>query len=274
MTFHPFKITGYVPIPPEAAVLVAFSGQRAVKSAGARDRYNERVACYRLGILLLKRRYPRLASRLEHIRDVAPHRLGTTAPEVLRMIGALPNDVTRSELRRQLGSVGQDDLARIFASHRELGGYTVRDVVAFGVGECERSRVAAELLSRGDLSGFGELMLRSHDGDRVNGQPAFPDPLISGQTAQTGVPLQSLIGGYACSTPDIDKLVDLTRSLPGVYGAQLAGAGLGGCVMVLADRSVVRRVCATLAKDYYEPRGMSPAIWHVRSVSGGGLIEA
>ena len=60
----------------------------------------------------------------------------------------------------------------VFASHSDPGHYTIRDVVVFGVSECERSRLAADLLDRKDLDGFGEMVLLSHDGDRVNGSPA------------------------------------------------------------------------------------------------------
>ena len=35
-------------------------------------------------------------------------------------------------------------------------------------------------------------------------------------------------GSYACSTPKIDRIVDLAGAQQGVVGAQLSGAGLGG----------------------------------------------
>jgi N-acetylgalactosamine kinase len=269
MSFHPFRVVRNVPIGDDAALLIAYSGQHAVKSAGARDRFNERVACYRLGILLLRKMYPKYAKQLQHIRDVSSGRLKISPKRVLEMIHALPNDITRANLRQQLRH-GKKDLDRIFSSHTDPGAYTIRDVVTYGVGECHRSQVAAGLLDRGNLSGFGELMLRSHDGDRVSGNPAFTE-----SSFDDGKPLKlsSLIGEYACSTDRLDELVDRARGTPGVYGAQLAGAGLGGCVMILADRSAVRRVSTTLARDYYEPRGMKPTIWHVRSVRGGGFIH-
>jgi len=269
MGFHPFKLSSYVPIPLDAAIFVAYSGQHAVKSAGARDRFNERVACYRLGMLLLKRKYPRLASRLEYVRDLSPSRLGIRPAEALKMIRDLPASITRRQLRRQLGSALADRLETIFASHNDPGQYTIRDVVTFGVGEYEKSRIAANFLKKDDLAAFGELMRLSHDGDRVNGK--F---LQGGQArASDSVPLYRLIGAYACSTPNIDELVDIACSIPGVYGAQIAGAGLGGCVMILARRSAATRVRSTLAREYYRAHGIAPAVWQVRSVAGGGIIR-
>ena len=273
MGFHPFRLLRYVPIPPEAAILIAYSGEHAVKSAGARDRFNERVACYRLGMLLLQCQYPRLASRLEHVRDVSPSRLGLPPADVLKMIHTLPAGITRREVRRRLRSAFADSQEHLFASHRDPGRYQIRDVVTYGVGECERSRLAAGYLQRDDLAGFGELMLLSHDGDRVSGAAASANDPWPAETSGVAPTLYRLIGGYACSTANLDRLVDVARSVPGVYGAQLAGAGLGGCVMILAKRTAAARVKSTLARAYYRTLGMAPAVWLVRSVSGGGIIR-
>jgi len=274
MEFHPFRLSRYVPIPPEAAVLIAYSGQHAVKSAGARDRFNERVACYRLGMLLLQRQHPRLASTLQYVRDLAPHRLGVEPAEVWKVLAALPERITRREILRRLGPGLAAQAERIFSSHSDPGAYTIRDVVAFGIGECERARIAAEYLEQADLGAFGELMLISHDGDRVTRRLAGPAAGGNGSAENTlATPLYRLAGAYACSTERIDELVDIARVTRGVYGAQLAGAGLGGCVMILAKRSAVHRVKAVLAAEYYRPHGMVPAVWEVRSVSGGGIIR-
>lgn len=277
MTFHPFRLVKYVPIPADASVLIAYSGEHAVKSAGARDRFNERVACYRLGLLLLQRRYPGLRSRLGYVRDLAPEHLGKGPAAARSLLNVLPERISRQALLRELGPAFASQAKRIFASHEDPGEYTIRDVMAYGIGEYERSRVAADYLERGDLAEFGALMLLSHDGDRVSGEPAFrlPAGLIgtSPNAGDDGVPLFRIPGAYACSTKNIDRLVDIARGVPGVYGAQLAGAGLGGCVMVLATRAAAKRVKAALTAAYYHPRGMTPAVWEVRSVAGGGILR-
>ena len=46
-------------------------------------------------------------------------------------------------------------------------------------------------------------------------------------------------GRYACSLPMIERMVDAATATEGVAGAQLAGAGLGGCLMVLVRREAV-----------------------------------
>lgn len=270
MGFHPFSISRYVRLPADVAVLVAYSGQHAVKSAGARDRFNERVACYRIGMMLLQKKYPRLAKKLQYVRDLTPA-CGVFKPrEVDAVLGVLPERISRRQIRARLGPAFEEQLARVFASHTDPGQYTVRDVVVFGVSECERSRLAADLLDRKDLKGLGEMVLLSHDGDRVSGSPAARAATEAGPKAEN---LWRMTGAYACSTPNIDRLVDLASAVPGVYGAQLAGAGLGGCVAILARQSAVPQVRATLAREYYRPLGLAPSIWRVHPVAGGGIIR-
>lgn len=270
MGFHPFSISRYVRLPRDLAILVAYSGEHAVKSAGARDRFNERVACYKIGMLLLQQKYPRLAGRLQYVRDLMPARGVFKPHEIDAVLKALPDRISRRDIRARLGAAYEDRLAPVFASHSDPGYYTVRDVVVFGVSECERSRLTADLLDRRDLDGFGQMVLLSHDGDRVNGSPAAKAAAAAGPKAAD---LWRMTGAYACSTPNIDRLVDLAASVPGVYGAQLAGAGLGGCVIILARQSAVPKVRATLAREYYRLLGLAPAVWRVRPVAGGGIIR-
>ena len=80
--------------------------------------------------------------------------LGRACAEVLAQEGAQVAICSRSkddlekaatEIRARLGTAFEDRLTPIFASHADPGRYTIRDVVTFGVSECERSRLAAEL---------------------------------------------------------------------------------------------------------------------------------
>jgi galactokinase len=80
-------------------------------------------------------------------------------------------------------------------------------------------------------------------------------------------------GAYGCSTPEIDEMVDLASAVPGVVGAQLAGAGLGGCIMILARNEAVPQVRKALAAGYYRPRDLEPAAIPCRTVEGAGLAD-
>ena len=80
-------------------------------------------------------------------------------------------------------------------------------------------------------------------------------------------------GSYACSTPQIDRMVDIVCRVNGVAGAQIAGAGLGGCIMILAKKGTVPAVQKTLTKYYYKPNGLKPAVLPCTTTEGAGLAE-
>ncbi|MFZ2641639.1 MAG: galactokinase, partial [Verrucomicrobiia bacterium] len=177
--------------------------------------------------------------------------------------------------------------------HQEPDGYWLRSVVMFGIAECERSRLFASLLRNRDLAKIGQFMRISHNGDRVSGlghhgrmQPedwrvsdarlnSLIEDLRSEEPSRVSrAQLWLQPGGYACSTPELDRMVDLVNQVEGVVGAQLAGAGLGGCIMVLAKKEVAVDVEHQLARHYYEPAGLEPAVTVCVPVEGAGLLTA
>jgi hypothetical protein len=86
--------------------------------------------------------------------------------------------------------------------------------------------------------------------------------LRSGDPARQGrAQLHRQPGKYACSTPELDLIVDLAGRQPGVRGAQLAGAGLGGSALILVHESGCEGLIAALgergfaAKPYYTVEG-------------------
>ena len=111
-------------------------------------------------------------------------------------------------------------------------------------------------------------MNTSHDGDRVslNGQPYSYDVsdkhirgLIRNLTEETNVEesrLENQPGCYACSIPEIDFIVDTALSCDGVLGAEISGAGLGGCVIILVSKDNVDSLIYALDEKYYKPRNL------------------
>ena len=290
--FFPFRIEGNSQFPPDIALLIANSHVRAAKSAGARSRFNEKVATYELGFLLLKERFPQYAHRLEHLRDVDPARLGVKIGDIYSMLRSLPEPMTRKQLQETLGPQHGPQLERIFATHQEPDGYWLRSVTMFGVAECERSRLFAELLRTRDLARMGLFMRVSHDGDRVSRlgadgrmkpedwrvSDAMLDSLIEDLRSEdparvSRARLWMQPGGYACSTPELDRMVDIVNQVDGVVGAQLAGAGLGGCIMVLVRGEAASVVERQLVRQYYEPSGLEPAVSVCVPVEGAGLLS-
>ncbi len=84
--------------------------------------------------------------------------------------------------------------------------------------------------------------------------------------------LQGQPGSYHCSLPEIDRMVHISLQTEGVAGAQLAGAGLGGCMMALVHRDAVSNLVANLTQYYYQPQAKAPTILVCRPVAGSDVL--
>ncbi len=288
--YHPFRVERVIDAPADYQVLIANSHIQAAKSNQAKDQFNSRVACYELGLSLLLQRCPQFRSVVEHVRDLNPERLGCTTSALYRLLLNVPETMTRKQLKASLSAESHELMEITFASHRDPGAYDMRGVLLFGAAECERSRIALNELEAGHIERFGTLMKISHDGDRVarlgNGaayerfKADSSDAYLQGLIADLGsedpqrvlaAQLYMQPGAYGCSTPEIDRMVDLACGVPGVAGAQIAGAGLGGCIMILARKDAVGKVRKTLVEQYYKPAGLAPALLACNTVNGTGL---
>ncbi len=290
--YLPFRVERVFDAPDDYQLIVANSHIKAAKSASARDQFNARIAAYNLGLALLKQRCPELAASVEHLRDVDPTRLGCATSDIYRALLRVPEVMTRKDFRDTLTKQHRDLIEANFATHAEPPCYFPRGVLVFGIAEIQRSRISVGLLEAGQVDAFGNLMRISHDGDRVS-RPGPDGTYQPWQADCSDDRLRALIadlssedpqrvlraqlamqpGLYACSTPEIDEMVDIATSVPGVAGAQLAGAGLGGCVMILARKESVAGVRKALAARYYRPRRLEPAAVPCTTVEGAGLVE-
>jgi galactokinase len=97
------------------------------------------------------------------------------------------------------------------------------------VTEAARVDMAVDRLRGADHTGFGTLMDASHGSLRTD---------------------------FHVSTAELDDLAAIARE-GGAAGARLTGAGLGGCIVALADRTTVGTVLETLVGEYYEPRKLT-----------------
>jgi galactokinase len=109
------------------------------------------------------------------------------------------------------------------------------------VGENERVLRALDLLSSDDGRGLGALMNESHESSRTN---------------------------FENSTPQLDLLVDIARTLPGVCGARLTGGGFGGAIVALCEQARATAVGQELARDYANRMKAQPQILVCRIANG------
>ncbi len=286
--FMPFRMVDTMPFPAEYLFVVCNSQVKAHKTMGAKDVFNHRVACYAIGRELFKQSFPQYASKIEHLRDINVNNLGVNYSELLSMIKRLPDRMTREDV---IVSLSKDFCDEYLGSHKpQSEGYPVRSVVMFGLAECERGRHCGELLRNGNIEDFGKLMNISHNGDRVvrwtspeqgidgvtDYSDAAMDELIKkAEQMDTGADLVMQPGAYRCSTPHIDRMVDIALSAPNVLGAQILGAGLGGCILVLIPLNFVdsyAQLERKMIQEYYDPMGLEPEMFACRPVAGSRVV--
>ncbi len=281
--FFPFSIEDSIPMPPGIEILIIDSKEKAVKSRGApaRDIYNQRVATYKIAFQLLQQAWPPARGAM-HFRDLIPDRLGVGISDLYQALARLPNRASRREIGRLLDIKGQQELNRVFESHRNIGPYDLRGVALYGLGECLRADQFAECLKSDNLQGVGQLMQTSHDGDRLysyraDGTPrrysVRTDDATLSRLANSKSDLSLQPGRYGCSTKKIDRIVDIVSATEGVVGAQLSGAGLGGCVMAMVHSGTKAVVVEKLEKAFSNHGKETPAIYDCKPVAGAGLIQ-
>ena len=279
------------PFPEGYRIVLANSLVEANKREGARDIFNNRVASYVFGSLLIEKEYPELSGRIEHFRDLTPENLGVDEAVVYQLLRSLPHSANRKDLRRLLPDKSAE-LEHVFRSHAEPPeGYRIRQVCTFGVCECLRSEMASERLQNKDVVGFGELLNVSHDGDRVSRliegvscpvHKDYSDQTLDGlmrdvnssdETRRERARLWRQPGGYDVSVPQADALVDIALAARGVVGARLVGAGLGGSILALVQEKKTESLLHKLEQEYYAPRHLPVSAEVVRPVGGSGVLE-
>lgn len=112
------------------------------------------------------------------------------------------------------------------------------------VAENQRTIEAVKALKSGDIQHFGELMNQSHI---------------------------SLRDDYEVSCPEIDILVDLAWSRPGVMGSRITGGGFGGCTVSIVKNDFTDSFIQAVSTGYKEATGLDAEFYTVDI--GGGVCK-
>jgi galactokinase len=78
---------------------------------------------------------------------------------------------------------------------------------------------------------------------------------------------------YAITCAEIDALVDIAVSVPGVIGSRMTGGGFGGCTITLAHHDAVAVLRETVEREYPARTGCTPHLWTVAATAGAGLVS-
>lgn len=111
--------------------------------------------------------------------------------------------------------------------------------------ENQRTIRAVEALKNNDVELFGKLMNASH---------------------------KSLRYDYEVSCEEIDILVDLAQTMPGVIGSRITGGGFGGCTVSIVKNDTVDAFIREIGKTYQEKVGHEAEFYVVEIGDGAKII--
>jgi galactokinase len=117
----------------------------------------------------------------------------------------------------------------------------LRRRVAHVISENQRTLGFASALGTSDWKTAGALMYASHD---------------------------SLANDYEVSCPELDTLVSLARTIPGVYGCRMTGGGFGGCTVALVDKPKAERAAEEFERKYKKATGINPVLFLTHAAAG------
>jgi len=112
----------------------------------------------------------------------------------------------------------------------------------------ENARVlkAVSALERGDVPQFGQLMSQAH---------------------------RSVRDDFEVSTQELEILTKIALRLPGVYGARLTGAGWGGCIVALVERTCADSFADSIQRDYYSATGIAARAFVCQASAGACRVS-
>ncbi len=112
----------------------------------------------------------------------------------------------------------------------------------------ENARVlqAARALDSGDLAEFGRLMYESH---------------------------ASLRDDYEVSCRELDVMVELTRHIPGTFGARMTGGGFGGCIVALVEEQKTEDFERQISIGYSQATQINPEIYITEASEGATSLD-
>jgi len=114
------------------------------------------------------------------------------------------------------------------------------------VGEDERVFKGMQLLKKGSVKEFGQLLYQSHESSMHN---------------------------FNNSCKELDILVDIARSVNGVYGARLTGGGFGGATLTMMKSGAKENFEETIKREFKKQTGHETTV-HFAKIADGAGIEA
>ena len=113
-------------------------------------------------------------------------------------------------------------------------------------GENHRVLEGIRLLNENNIEEFGQLLFDSHESSRLH---------------------------FENSTPELDLIVSLARSEPGVLGSRLTGGGFGGAAIALVEVVDADEIGARIVERYVERSGFAGDVFVCAFCDGAHLLD-
>ena len=174
----------------------------------------------------------------------SPHRLDSSAYNTRRSECELGAKLIgeREPGVRSLRDVDQAMLERNRARLPEVVARRCEHIVR----EDDRVLATVAALAGGDLEALGRLFAASH---------------------------ASLRDLFEVSSPELDAMVEIAVSVPGVVASRMTGAGFGGCTISLCRPEAVDDLRDAVLMRYPAITGLIPQVYAVSAVDGAGPVR-
>ncbi len=77
---------------------------------------------------------------------------------------------------------------------------------------------------------------------------------------------------FEVSSNELDAMVDIATSVPGVVASRMTGAGFGGCTVSLVRKNAEDPLRQKVLRDYPARTGLTPSVYVVSAVDGAGIV--
>jgi galactokinase/CTP:molybdopterin cytidylyltransferase MocA len=227
---------------------ITFFSEAADKGREVMIEYNERAAVSRILIPAViegwKTKQPeRYAAWLAAVQSL---QTGSIAGlnEIERLLQDLPSTLTLTEVQREYPEA-YSACARSFpilVAERADHPFGVRARALHHIGEVRRVKTVTQVLDN---------LSRPQSSCDLEQELETAMRLVGTLFNQSHESLRDL---YEVSTPGVERLTEIIRTSPGVYGARLMGGGFGGNVLALISGENVDSLIDLVQAEYYGPQ--------------------
>jgi galactokinase len=233
----------------------------AEKSSFVREAYNKRVLecnfAKDLFNLYLSKSTAFSQTRIDYLGDIKESLFGIENEKLERLTSEFLNSLAETYSLRDLlrhFDLSKDDLTDKYQHvlrgaklNDESVCYNLKSRFRHVYSECQRVNQAVSCLKSNDKIELGNLLNLSH---------------------------KSLSEDYDVSTPEVDSIVNLLKE-NGAYGARMVGAGFGGMILALTDKSHAIELIGKMQQALYSGKPdikSENSIIRCKATEGAGFI--